>query len=160
MFWFELLTRFQFGGSCLWSVGDVTGSSCRCFWAACCVVALAHAATAGEPLHVRIDQLISTPDDFNPAASANDSTFLGRAYLDFAGIIPSRDVVHSFLDDRSNDKRKGCVGCEVGHIGQQVTRTRGLLVRDRHEPFKQAPASPGHWPPFTCEASCCRPCRA
>ena len=26
--------------------------------------------------------------------------------------------------------------------------------------FKPDPASPGHWPPFTCAASCCRPCRA
>ena len=30
------------------------------------------------------------------------------------------------------------VGREVGHTGQ-VIRTRGLLMRDRHKPFKQGP---------------------
>ena len=75
------------------------------FWAAGCVVLVAHAATAAEPLHVRIDQLISATDDFKPSPPANDSTFLRRAYLDFAGMIPSRDAVHTFLAGHSDAKR-------------------------------------------------------
>ena len=74
-------------------------------WAASCAVALAHAVGASEPLHVRIDQLISATEDFKPAPPANDATFLRRAYLDFAGIIPPPDAVHTFLADHSDDKR-------------------------------------------------------
>jgi hypothetical protein len=40
-----------------------------------------------------------------PSAGANDSTFIRRAYLDAAGILPSAEEVEQFLADRSPDKR-------------------------------------------------------
>jgi Protein of unknown function (DUF1549)/Protein of unknown function (DUF1553)/Bacterial Ig-like domain (group 2) len=40
-----------------------------------------------------------------PSAPASDSEFIRRAYLDAAGILPTRREVQSFLDDKSPDKR-------------------------------------------------------
>ena len=40
-----------------------------------------------------------------PSSLATDSTFIRRAYLDAAGILPSAEEVEDFLADRSSDKR-------------------------------------------------------
>ncbi len=40
-----------------------------------------------------------------PSGQASDSTFLRRAYLDAAGILPSAEEVEQFLADKSADKR-------------------------------------------------------
>ena len=40
-----------------------------------------------------------------PSPPASDSEFIRRAYLDAAGILPTRGEVESFLNDRSPDKR-------------------------------------------------------
>jgi len=41
-----------------------------------------------------------------PSKIADDSTFLRRAYLDAAGILPTSEEVESFLADKSADKRE------------------------------------------------------
>lgn len=40
-----------------------------------------------------------------PSAPASDSTFIRRAYLDAAGILPNAEEVEQFLADKSPDKR-------------------------------------------------------
>jgi Protein of unknown function (DUF1553)/Protein of unknown function (DUF1549)/Bacterial Ig-like domain (group 2) len=40
-----------------------------------------------------------------PSALASDSTFIRRAYLDAAGILPTAEEVENFLSDHSADKR-------------------------------------------------------
>ena len=60
-----------------------------------------------QPLHVRIDQLISASDvTVLPAAPpADDAVFLRRVSLDLNGVIPPPEVVREFLSDGSADKR-------------------------------------------------------
>ena len=41
-----------------------------------------------------------------PSAPASDSTFIRRAYLDAAGILPSAEDVEQFLADKAADKRQ------------------------------------------------------
>jgi hypothetical protein len=70
------------------------------------VLAVAASTPAAEPLHVRIDRLIDAKAAGQPlSASADDGEFLRRAYLDFAGRIPTADEVKRFLGDNSSDKR-------------------------------------------------------
>jgi hypothetical protein len=61
---------------------------------------------AAEPLHQRIDALIAAKAAGKPApAPASDAEFLRRAYLDFAGRIPTVAATRAFLADKSPDKR-------------------------------------------------------
>ncbi|HTM48397.1 MAG TPA: DUF1549 domain-containing protein [Bryobacteraceae bacterium] len=41
-----------------------------------------------------------------PSAPASDSSFIRRAYLDAAGILPTAEEVEDFLQDKAPDKRK------------------------------------------------------
>ncbi|HLJ47951.1 MAG TPA: DUF1549 domain-containing protein [Bryobacteraceae bacterium] len=41
-----------------------------------------------------------------PSRPADDATFLRRAYLDAAGVLPTSEVVENFLADKSADKRE------------------------------------------------------
>ena len=43
--------------------------------------------------------------DIAPSAPASDATFIRRAYLDAAGILPTSGEVEDFLSDTSPDKR-------------------------------------------------------
>ena len=66
------------------------------------------AANAAEPLHVQIDALVEAKakaDGVPLSASADDAEFARRAYLDFAGRIPTADEAKAFLADTSADKR-------------------------------------------------------
>jgi hypothetical protein len=70
-----------------------------------CFGALANGA---EPLHARIDALIEAKakaDDVPLSAPADDAEFARRAYLDFAGRIPTSDEANAFLSEKSADKR-------------------------------------------------------
>ena len=59
-----------------------------------------------EPLHARIDRLVKAKAGEQPLAGpASDSEFLRRAYLDFAGRIPTAAEVQNFLADKAKDKR-------------------------------------------------------
>ncbi len=61
---------------------------------------------AAAPLHERIDQFIAARADKQPVAEAtDDSEFLRRVWLDFAGTIPSSETVKAFAADTSQDKR-------------------------------------------------------
>lgn len=65
-------------------------------------------ATAADPraLAEKIDARIEARfASVKPAASASDSEFLRRAYLDITGRIPTAHDVHEFLDNRDPDKR-------------------------------------------------------
>ncbi len=63
---------------------------------------------AEESLHVRIHALIEAKakaDGVALSAPADDSEFVRRVYLDFAGRIPTRDETKAFLNDTTADKR-------------------------------------------------------
>ena len=63
-------------------------------------------ASAGEPLHQRIDRLILAKAGGKPVgAVADDAEFLRRVHLDLAGRIPSVEQTRAFLQDTSADKR-------------------------------------------------------
>jgi len=65
------------------------------------------AAGEKEPLHVRIDRLISASRDIKSVVSpsADDAAFLRRVSLDLNGVIPPTKLVREFLRDDSTDKR-------------------------------------------------------
>jgi hypothetical protein len=65
-------------------------------------------AKADEPLHARIDAIIDAKarsDGVRLSAPADDAEFVRRAYLDFAGRIPTSDEAKGFFADGSADKR-------------------------------------------------------
>ena len=67
-------------------------------------------ASADEPLHVRIDELVaSKAAGLAASPPAGDAEFLRRVYLDLAGRIPSVEESRSFLADSSPDKRAALV---------------------------------------------------
>jgi hypothetical protein len=61
------------------------------------------------PRHNYIDDLVLDKLktlNIAPSAMADDSTFIRRAYLDAAGILPTSEEVEDFLADKSADKRQ------------------------------------------------------
>ena len=44
-----------------------------------------------------------------PSKPADDATFIRRAYLDAAGVLPSAETVENFLNDKSPEKRKALI---------------------------------------------------
>lgn len=65
-------------------------------------------ANAADPLHARIDTLIEAKakaDGVALSAPADDAEFVRRAYLDFAGRIPTADEASAFLKSTAPDKR-------------------------------------------------------
>ena len=55
-----------------------------------------------------IDQAVSNrlkDEGIPPSPPADDATFLRRAYLDIAGVIPPAEKVREFLDNKAPDKR-------------------------------------------------------
>ena len=68
-------------------------------------VSLADAASAAEPLHPRIDQLVNAAPLGPIAPICSDAEFIRRVSLDLTGMIPSGLDTKAFLDDPSPDKR-------------------------------------------------------
>lgn len=66
-------------------------------------------ARADEPLHVRIDALITARFDGPASARSTDAEFLRRVYLDLAGRIPSSAETREFLADADPQKRAKCI---------------------------------------------------
>lgn len=67
---------------------------------------IATAVRGEEPLSVRIDRLIlEKAAGQTPAERCDDFTFARRAYLDFAGRIPSPEETARFQADAATDKR-------------------------------------------------------
>jgi hypothetical protein len=62
---------------------------------------------AAQPLHQRIDALISARPNFTAQAApiASDAEFLRRVTLDLTGTIPTGAEARAFLADKSADKR-------------------------------------------------------
>ncbi len=60
---------------------------------------------AAEPLHRRVDQLVSKDLDGDAAPRSSDTEFIRRIHLDLAGRIPSSSQVTAFLNDASPGKR-------------------------------------------------------
>ena len=63
-------------------------------------------ASAQEPLHTRIDQLVEAGQIGPVAPLASDAEFLRRVFLDLTGAIPSSAEARAFLDDPSPTKRE------------------------------------------------------
>ena len=71
-------------------------------------VLLASPASAVEPLHDRIDAVLDRGGIGLAAPLCDDATFVRRAYLDLAGMIPTGDQARAFLeaaDTNGRDKR-------------------------------------------------------
>jgi hypothetical protein len=64
--------------------------------------------TSADPLHLRLDAVIDAAAKTNGvplSGPADDAEFLRRAWLDFAGRIPTSAEARAFLNDTSADKR-------------------------------------------------------
>ena len=60
-----------------------------------------------EPLHRRIDEIIQRKaGKARFAQIADDANFFRRVNLDLTGIIPTSNEVTSFLEDKTDQKRK------------------------------------------------------
>ena len=60
------------------------------------------------PKHNYIDELVVDKLrklNIAPSKPADDATFIRRAYLDAAGVLPTAETVENFLNDKSPDKR-------------------------------------------------------
>ncbi len=65
------------------------------------------------PRHSFVDDLVLEKWktlNIAPSPLADDSTFIRRAYLDAAGILPTAEEVEDFLADKSPDKREKLIG--------------------------------------------------
>jgi hypothetical protein len=69
------------------------------------VISAGVSVEAAEPLHQRIDALITAAHKGPVAPRSSDAEFLRRVSLDFAGLIPTAAEARSSLADKSPDKR-------------------------------------------------------
>ncbi len=80
----------------------------RMFLSLALIASIPVASKAEEPLHARIDAIIDArarADGVSLSPPADDAEFVRRAYLDFAGRIPTRAEASAFLAERSPEKR-------------------------------------------------------
>ncbi|QDS91555.1 hypothetical protein FF011L_02850 [Roseimaritima multifibrata] len=82
--------------------------------------------TAAPPLHQQIDAIIKAQPSFKASATADDTMFLRRVYLDLTGNIPSVTQVREFLRDTSADKRTQTIDALLASP-QHATRMQYVL---------------------------------
>lgn len=85
----------------------MTRTSCLLSFVA--VALAATAASAQEPLHVRLDQAIAA-DHIGPVAKlAADDEFIRRISVDLVGMVPTAGEVRAFLENQDPQKRQALV---------------------------------------------------
>jgi len=114
-------------------------SSCCLLTGWACLL-LATSTSADEPLHRRIDQLVSARfGDRQPTEIVDDATFLRRVWLDLAGRIPTAERTRAFLQDSSQDKRAREIGCLLAapaYVEHMEDRFHVILMERRgDDPF-------------------------
>jgi hypothetical protein len=98
-------------------------------------------ASADEPLHQRIDQLIAAGKpgfDKQAAPIAGDAEFLRRIYLDLIGTIPTSAEARAFLADSSPDKRAQLIDALLArpeHARHMQNTFDVLLIERRPDKF-------------------------
>lgn len=108
-------------------------TSCRGMGVGWLVLCLLTTAAAEEPLHVRIDRLIDAGAAVPAAARTTEAEFLRRAWLDFAGRIPSADDARAFLADTAADKREKLIDRLLAgpDYPQRMTEAFTVLLMER-----------------------------
>lgn len=105
------------------------------------LVALVPAGGQAQTLHERIDQAMAAKAGGKAAGPAGDAEFLRRAWLDFAGVIPTVEEAARFFADKDPSKRARAIdrllaGAEYSRrMSQAVTvwlleRRDGQVVPD------------------------------
>lgn len=104
------------------------------------------------PLHERIDRMIESHlEGVAPAAPATDAEFLRRAWLDFAGMIPTSAEARAFLDDPSAYKRSALVETllDSPRYARRMQEVFDTMLMERR-PEMNVPAAP--WQAFLRDA--------
>ncbi len=108
----------------------------RLLWAALAAVGLCVAtdvATAAEPLHQRIDQIVNAAPFAPIATVCSDVEFLRRVSLDLNGITPSVAEVRVFMNDAVPDKRARLVDRLLAspRFARHMTNMFSVLLMER-----------------------------
>jgi hypothetical protein len=101
----------------------------------CVVVILGSSVSfAGEPLHRRIDAIISASFKGEPAPQSDDAEFFRRVNLDLAGRIPTAEETRRFLADKSADKRLATIDrllVSAGYADRLANQFHVMLMERR-----------------------------
>jgi hypothetical protein len=86
----------------------------------------------GEPLHSQIDKLLVPVGGVTPAV-APDADFMRRVSLDLIGMPPTADEAHTFLADKSPDKRTKFIDRLFAspHYARHMASTLDLILMER-----------------------------
>lgn len=105
----------------------------RCSALLVCFAASLEIASAAEPLSKQIDRFVAAKYSGPTAGQADDAEFLRRAYLDFAGRVPSVDEARAFLDDKSADKQAKLVDALVDgpEYARRMTEAFHVMLMER-----------------------------
>ena len=88
---------------------------------------------AAEPLHVRVDRLVTESPLGLVSGSSADDEFLRRLYLALVGRIPSVDETREFLADQSPTKRSAAVDrlLSSGAYVRRMTNVLDVMLSER-----------------------------
>jgi len=89
--------------------------------------------SAAEPLPKQIDALVAARYDGPTAGQADDAEFMRRAYLDFAGRIPTVDEARKFLADKSPGKRAALIDALIDgpDYAARMTEAFNVMLMER-----------------------------
>jgi len=93
-------------------------------------------ASAAEPLHVRIDAHVAAKakgDGVPLGAPASDAEFVRRAYLDFAGRVPTAAEAKAFFEDSGKEKRAKLIDALLAAPGyaERMTDAFHVMLMER-----------------------------